>query len=446
MAEYSTLYIGGHNIAEFRDCVDEDIAILFTEEDITHEPHPNWKDQWIYNEGDERLDSLPCFQYESTSGQLIDRLELLGYSINGAKQLWDDGVQKHLGEEKELDRGLAPSTQDTEVSVRKNPLYRTYSQWCDFYKKFTFNVWSGLMKEIIEHKLKPIYTFDSEQRNKALKRDNSHIRYILTNFHDFYFPYGFPTHNMDFILRAMLELLDRDTPVVLDCSILVGWVAPALYACAPPKTVILTEGTSDRTIIEGTLRLLYPHLHPYFSFVDFEVANMPGSAGHLLNMIKAFVATGVSRRTIAIFDNDAAGHDCLRQLATVPVPEEIKVITLPYLELAERYPTIGPQGSFEGDINGAACSLELYLGRDMLEEAPGKLTPVKYGGFMPGVKRWQGEIVNKQVIHKRYMKFLSDAADNPDLMKTHDWSGMRHVLQTIFDSFKGQAPIRVNEL
>ena len=63
MAEYSTLYIGGHNIAEFRDCVDEDIAILFTEEDITHEPHPNWKDQWIYDEGDERLDSLPCFQY-----------------------------------------------------------------------------------------------------------------------------------------------------------------------------------------------------------------------------------------------------------------------------------------------------------------------------------------------------------------------------------------------
>jgi hypothetical protein len=205
--------------------------------------------------------------------------------------------------------------------------------------------------------------------------------------------------------------------------------------------VILTEGSSDKQILENALRILYPHLYHYYSFIDFDLANMPGSAGHLLNMVKAFVTTGVNRRTIAIFDNDTAGHEALRQLAKVPLAEDIKVMTLPRLDLAACYPTVGPQGRINIDINGLACSIELYLGRNILENVTGELSPIRWGGLMPGTGRYQGEIQNKTDIQEKYLRLLSDVESNPELMKTHDWCGIKLVLESIFDQFRHQPPI-----
>ncbi|MBA3571371.1 MAG: hypothetical protein H0W34_05240, partial [Pyrinomonadaceae bacterium] len=85
-----------------------------------------------------------------------------------------------------------------------------------------------------------------------------------------------------FMYRAMLEVVPPDAPVVLDFSNLVGWVDYEAYTCNPPKTVIMTEGSSDKRILAETLRLLYPHLYPYYSFIDFDLANVPGGTGHLL--------------------------------------------------------------------------------------------------------------------------------------------------------------------
>jgi hypothetical protein len=435
MGEYSTLYIGGHRIEAWKNCIGEEVAILFTEDDISYTPHPNWSDNWIYEEGDDRLQSLPCFQYVSTAQCLVDRLELLGYSLVAARQAWIKGVQSDLHFAQEMaERGpWLPPPGDTFALA---PNQNCYEHWVQFYVDFTFETWSALMKRIIEQKLAPIYLREHEDRSKALQENNPYLHYILTNFVSGRHPFGFPTDDFDFILRAVLDVLEPDTSVVLDCSTLVRWVNPSQYSCTPPKTVILTEGRSDRRIIEGTLRLLYPHLYRYFTFIDFDAVNMPGSTSHLVNIIKAFVATGVIRPTIAIFDNDAAGHDALRQLENVDLPDQIRAMSLPYLDRAARYPTVGPQGRMEVDINGVACSLEVYLGWDILKEAPGRLTPVRFGGFMPGVQRWQGEILDKGAIHERYMRLLEAARNDPDMMTEHDWTGMQLVLRTIFDVVK----------
>src|SRR5262249_2088227 len=38
------------------------------------------------------------------------------------------------------------------------------------------------------------------------------------------------------------------------------------------KVIVLTEGNVDRICIEGALRILYPHLTDYYSFMDFDIA------------------------------------------------------------------------------------------------------------------------------------------------------------------------------
>jgi hypothetical protein len=444
MGEYSTLYIGGHRIEQWKNCIGE-VATLFTEDDISYTPHPNWNDNWSYEEEDDSHQSLPCFQYVSTIRCLIDRLELLGYSLEAARQAWTEGVQSDLDFIREMVEGgfqPLPPIDHFEHSTSQN----CYERWVQFYIDFTFEAWSALMKRIIEQKFEPIYLRQHEEQSKTLRENEPQLYYLLTNFVSGRYRFGFPTYDFNFILRAVLDVLDPDTSVVLDCSTLVGWVEPSQYSCAPPKTVVLTEGISDRRIIDGTLRLLYPHLHRYFTFIDFDAVDMPGSTSHLVNIIKAFVATGVIRPTVAIFDNDAAGHDALRQLEHVTLPDQIRAISLPYLDFATRYPTVGPQGRMEVDINGVACSLEVYLGRDILEEAPGKLTPVRFGGFMPGVQRWQGEILDKGAIHQRYMRFLEAANNDSNIMKEHDWTGMQLVLRTIFDYVKELHSIQESEV
>jgi hypothetical protein len=60
---------------------------------------------------------------------------------------------------------------------------------------------------------------------------------------------------------------------------------------------------------------------------------------------------------------------------------------------------------------------------------------------MPGTGRYQGEIQNKTDIQEKYLRLLSDVESNPELMKTHDWCGIKLVLESIFDQFRHQPPI-----
>ncbi len=76
--------------------------------------------------------------------------------------------------------------------------------------------------------------------------------------------------------------------------------------------------------------------------------------------------------------------------------------------------------------------IELYLGRDILEEEAGKLCPVRYSGFVPTMSRWQGEITKKQKLQNKYLRLLNDIAENPAIEDGHDWSGIDAILQTIF--------------
>jgi hypothetical protein len=47
------------------------------------------------------------------------------------------------------------------------------------------------------------------------------------------------------------------------------------------------------------------------------------------------------------------------------------------------------------DVNRLACSLEMYLGEDVLRMKTGDLMPVQWKGYMSGIQAYQGEILDK---------------------------------------------------
>ncbi len=67
--------------------------------------------------------------------------------------------------------------------------------------------------------------------------------------------------------------LDRNE----DCVAVSSEFAAGEYA-SRSKEIVLTEGRTDGWILSESMKLLYPHLHDYFSFMDFDSARVEGGA------------------------------------------------------------------------------------------------------------------------------------------------------------------------
>src|SRR5436190_17494162 len=129
--------------------------------------------------------------------------------------------------------------------------------------------------------------------------------------------FGFPSYDRRTVLRAMCDVLDQHAEVVMDLTDLVlgGWydtdddlIQEADYLVSADyqttqRIIALTEGGSDKRVLQAALGLIYPHLREYFAFMDFDELNVPGGAPSLVNFVKAFAAAGVINRVVAIFDN-----------------------------------------------------------------------------------------------------------------------------------------------
>lgn len=252
------------------------------------------------------------------------------------------------------------------------------------------------------------------------------------------------------LLRAVLSVVPAAT-VRLALGTAEGWQTFAgasaavdqlrLEASQCTPLVVLTEGRSDVAILEPSFALLYPHLKDLVRFMDFAYRPV-GGAGPLASTLRTFAAAGIANRVVGLFDNDTAGCDALRALRPDTLPANLRALRYPDLELARRYPTIGPptcdapEGRQEhADINGAACSIELYLGRDLLVREDGSLPPVQWRSFVPGMNRYQGEITNKAALQQDFQTKVRTATDSPSAMATQDWLGLQAICATVLTAF-----------
>jgi len=112
------------------------------------------------------------------------------------------------------------------------------------------------------------------------------------------------------------------------------------------------------------------------------------------------------------------------------LPANITVAVLPELPLAAQYPTIGPQGEFNMNVNGLAASIELFLGVDVLTDA-GALRPIRWTGFSQGAQRYQGEVMSRAAIQTAFRNKVATAERDPATIAQQDWSGIDLALDHI---------------
>jgi 5S rRNA maturation endonuclease (ribonuclease M5) len=209
-------------------------------------------------------------------------------------------------------------------------------------------------------------------------------------------------------LYSVLSVLDEDDIVEYDLTDIIwaGWVTEDyVKSINVEKVIVLTEGKTDVEFISKSIQKLFPHLKDYYHFIDFEEYKVETSASALVKLIMSFAAAKVKHPVIALFDNDTAGLKEMKNLTLKILPSNIKILKYPDILLAKKYPTLGPNGKKNMNINGRACSIEMYFGIDVLTKDK-ELIPIRWKGFDSKEKKYQGEISDKNYVQETFRKKL----------------------------------------
>lgn len=361
-------------------------------------------------------------EYKATAKVVKQRLDIMGFSLKAVKADFEAMRANKISDLTEL---VAESSEDY------------WQEELQIYKKSDFEDYQVVFKAITESGIHPVYYLKETPDASKL------IQTILNdNYEDFY--WAFPCSDIRCFFRALIEITPEESLVRQDISELVnaGYYEPDDNVCenalhkltsaypSNSKIIVLTEGKTDKEVLEHSLKLLYPHLYEYYSFMDFSFLP-PGGAGNLVNLLKSFSGAGITNKVLALFDNDTAAFSAIHSLNSIQLPDNIKVLNYPDIDLAKNYQTIGPNGKSIQDINGLACSIELYFGEDILREN-GEFIPIQWKSLDNRINKYQGVIQNKDQLKEKFMNKLKSCQENPTSMNQENWKDINKILMCIF--------------
>ena len=366
MGSYSNLYVDGYPILTEKNGYSVDLARrIFCEADYIEENRLlKEKNKITWGDVYDDEDGIELFKGFRSTGRICrERLELFGIEYSKAKE----DYEATIGELKEAYDFL----QNSGLS------YEHYLE---------------TIKSIINSRHKE-YSHDSEESFSSYLNENELI---------------FEEQNALLALWSVLYVLDDDCTIEYDLTDIIdsGWLENR-SELVNEKIIVFTEGKTDVEFIKIGIKRFFPYLYDYYHFMDFENSKYEANASRLVHTVKSFVGSGIKNLIIAIFDNDSAAEKEIRNLKAVKLPPNIKVLKYPPIEWANDYPTIGPSGIQNMNINGLAGSIEMYLGLDCLQEN-GTLIPIQWTGYMETINQYQGSILKKEEVQRRFREKASN--------------------------------------
>lgn len=427
MGSYANCWLDNLFIGTTKNSIDGDLISMFSSQDkvILSPPMRNLPRQLqdhqdlVSDDPDRRL-----VYYDACVEVVRDRLDVLGYDRDTAESAFNQWIKARID----------ANTESLQTCLRRDSpeiLAEYYRMELEVLGHLTAGSWMDELQNINSRKLK----------TKSQQPDGTRLTFMLS--HDWY---GFTGNDLLVPLRLAMESLDHSSRLIYDLSELV-WAG--YYHCedsfvefgrndkadeysATAKIIVLTEGRTDTWILRESLRILYPHLVDYYSFLDFDTTGYGGGVGNLLNAIKVLSGTGIPNNIVAVIDNDTAARVASRMLRDSLLPSNIAVVRLPELAFLSDYPTLGPHGLIPFNINGVAASIELYLGEDVLRIDGNDLVPVQWKGYDRSVGQYQGEVLNKQDLHQRFQDKIERHTGIPG----PEWDALRSVWGVIFRAFR----------
>lgn len=316
MGSYTELTIDDYPVLYSKSYVIAEAMVIFCESDKkVFQRKVSERNQLVWgNTLEEDDDDEIAYEYIINVGKAIDRLEIIGYTLDKAMCEFKSGIEDEI---KRL--------RDIEYLDDKLDLLTT-SNIDDFLNAF---------QELKNNKLCP-----GDSANEHNLKISKLAEYLLETDG---WRLNFPSKDIRCYLRLLLEYCQKDSLVIQDITEVTdaGYYEPEDEVRnieiesltkgieVNSRIIILTEGTSDRTILNRSMALLFPHLCDYYSFVDFSSSNLSGGASSLADQIKGIIGAGIKNRVIAIFDNDTAAYVAKKGLDKSFIPSNIKVLHYP---------------------------------------------------------------------------------------------------------------------
>ncbi|WOR15618.1 HEPN/Toprim-associated domain-containing protein [Hyphomonas sp. FCG-A18] len=186
------------------------------------------------------------------------------------------------------------------------------------------------------------------------------------------------------------------------------------------QILIVTEGSTDASVIRQAFKLLRPDIADFFRFVDMQEGYPFSGTGNLFRFVQGLISISATSDILVLFDNDAAGIATYNRCSGLNLPDNFRVLKLPDLEAFGAFPTIGPTGESLADINGRAAAIECYLDLD----AGAK---VQWGGFNEDMQTYQGALMGKDRHTRAFLKQTRRLND-------YDYSKLERVVDALVAS------------
>lgn len=334
--------------------------------------------------------------------RVVPRLELLGFTLQQAQRVYDDWLVQWKDE-----REAIASPEDPDIP---EPL--SFEDFCAFANR----------QPITE--LDDTFVHDDDALANYRKprgrfvADEATIDRIPTGYdHDdlswserSYFGSRINILHPYLMLRILAgNAVNLETEVVWQYGPLVeaGWATVAEFtpfARRAETFLIATEGSSDAHILRHGLKLLRPDIADFFRFIDVSERHPFPGTGNLLKFAEGLAKIDVQNQTVFVFDNDAEGAEAFSKLSALALPSNMRGMILPSLDVFRSFPTKGPQGDSEADINGRAAAIECYLDHRLKDYPPPR---VIWTNYKKEADTYQGALEYKEAYAKAFLNLTT---------------------------------------
>jgi hypothetical protein len=163
------------------------------------------------------------------------------------------------------------------------------------------------------------------------------------------------------------------------------------------RCVVMTRRASSAAILRAALPLVLPDVADFFDIPE------AGEISEVVEFCRAVAALPLRSKLLVVLDNDSEGLDALQRLRMLSLPRSLRVLRLPGLEEMRQATTLGPAGKAVEDVNGRAVSMECFLDLGFGSKEPATF---RWMSYHAGVGQYQGELVERDA---RAAAFLQGA-------------------------------------
>ena len=349
--------------------------------------------------------------YSKPLGEVVGRLELLGYTLDAVKKEYAADTEDSYG----FPVGRALSFRKFQELIKTIDLHKFTGEWTESEKPNTIS--EELAAKLENH----------DYRSGGKRPDYWDLDLLLSGLS----PYA--------QLRILAENpANLDVPVIWPFGELVdaGWATREEMLVKPlPRSefLIVTEGSSDSKILEKALKLLRPDYAELFRFIDMEEGYPFTGTGNLFKFSQGLVSIGIQNQVIILYDNDVEGVSNYLATKKLSLPPNMVVARLPDHKYLKKMNTVGPHGKRKADINGTAASIECYLD---LEYKAHKPALIRWSAYLKAQGKYQGALEEKGAYMKTFLK-LRKAEPG------YDFTKMEAVLDHLYDLSVGMVAKRM---